>query len=385
MSVTKIVLRIMLLINFGDSGIWAGAKLTGTAAPNSCAGTERLCKISETAISIKNIADVFGGPAWGIPFMAEQSTHPLDSWGISFFNTLGPNALNATDQVCFDLKRVRQLMQKYRLVPAKTDVQQLNENSRELQKFVLGCQFLKYFNDGVVANTSTELREEGCKYLRSLVAPCSELFCDDQTYRSAAETMVCSLGGSDVAVPLASGSGPQCATLDTFARPDQSYVNLRDSLRVLGVDFMNLPFTPNTFDHTSQVNFDLATVQATMADLGLVTPKAATHLTANSEELQKFIFGCEFLRRNPRVMAQNDLILRDTVCQYIEAIAAGCARVYCNPDFLQAQRSITCHKRGIGQINPRGRPYPAYEQFGLAAQLFPESHIPMGGFVGNNV
>ncbi|HLB41133.1 MAG TPA: hypothetical protein VJJ83_05060, partial [Candidatus Babeliales bacterium] len=323
--------------------------------------------------------------SWGIPFLNDQISHPLDSWGISFFNTLGPNALNATDQVCFDLKQARRLMQKYRLVPPQFKVTELNENSRELQRFVLGCQFLKYFNDGVVANTSTELREEQCKYLRSLVAPCSELFCDDRTYRAAAETMTCSLGGSDVMAPLVPGPGPQCATLDTLARVDQSYVNLRDGLRVLGVDFMNLPFTPNTFDHTAQVNFDLTTVQKTLADLGLVTPAAAAKLTANSDELQKFIFGCEFLRRNPRVMAQNDLILRDTVCQYVEKIAVGCARVYCNPAFIDAQRSITCHKRGIGQINPRGRPYPAYEQFGLAAQLFPETHIPMGGFVGNNV
>ncbi len=305
-------------------------------------------------------------------------------FGITQGNFLGPDAFKSTRQVCFDLQTAHNIMKKYNLVPLDIPIKDLttikafkfagSANSEpSLQKFVLGCELLKHIDQGVLAYTSTDLREANCKYLRKIAPACAEFFGDhrfDQGSDSYQELLVCSVGGSSVIPdnPLLSGQGPLCAHSDGLCAVHETYVNMKDSPYILGIDFINMPFTNQTFDNLNQICFDLNTAKIVIQKHKIIIPKAAVNkLTQNSSELQKFLFGCEFLKRNPVVVAPQDLVVRDTLCEYEKFIAPACAELYCNSEFIAVADSITCHKRGIGQINPRGRPYPAFQPVGLAA------------------
>jgi hypothetical protein len=315
-------------------------------------------------------------------------------FGMTQANFLGPNAFKNNKQVCFSAPRALEILQKHKLVAPETTLDQLisakilkfagtANTVSDLQKFVLGCELLKNFDQGILANTSTDLREANCKYLRNIAPACGEFFGDLQftqgpgNYR---DLLVCSVGGSSVTPenPLASGTGLMCAHSDGLCATHETNVNLKDSPYILGIDFMNTPFTNKTFDPINQVCFDLGVAKSIMQKYKIIEPETAINqLTQNSPELQKFIFSCEFLKRNPMVVEPRDLVVRDTLCDYEKFIAGACAELYCNPEFKTVADSITCRKRGIGQINPRGRPYPAFQPVGLAAQVVgvqPEWH-----------
>lgn len=307
-------------------------------------------------------------------------------FGITQGNFLGPDAFKSTRQVCFDLQTAHNIMKKYNLVPPEVSVKDLttikvlkfvgaDNSAPSLHKFVLGCELLKHFDQGILAFTSTDLREANCKYLRKIAPACAEFFGDhrfDQGSDSYQELLVCSIGGSSVSPdnPLSSGVGPMCAHSDGLCNVHETYVNMKDSPYIFGIDFINTPFTNQTFDTLNQVCFNLNVAKSIVQKYKIIVPEAdIAQLTQNSPELQKFLFGCEFLKRNPTIIAPWDLVVRDTVCEYEKLIAPACAELYCNQEFVAVADSITCHKRGIGQINPRGRPYPAVQPVGLAAQV----------------
>lgn len=322
----------------------------------------------------------------GADFINIDSAATQLIFGMTQANFLGPNAFKNTKQVCFSAIRALELLKKHKLVAVDTTLEQLKSAKvlkfagpantvSDLQKFVLGCELLKHFDQGILANTSTDLREANCKYLRNIAPACGEFFGDTQFTQgpgSYRDLLVCSIGGSAVTPenPLASGTGPMCAHSDGLCAVHETYVNLKDSPYILGIDFMNTPFTDKTFDPINQVCFDLNTAKSIVQKYKIIEPESAiSQLTQNSSELQKFIFSCEFLKRNPMVVEPRDLVVRDTLCDYEKFIAEACAELYCNPEFKTVANSITCRKRGIGQINPRGRPYPAFQPVGLAAQV----------------
>lgn len=307
-------------------------------------------------------------------------------FGMTQANFLGPNAFKNNKQVCFSLARAQEIMQKHKLLPLGASTEPLNaikilkfagpvNSEPTLQKFVLGCELLKHFDEGVLANTSTDLREANCKYLRKIASACAEFFGDsrfDQGPGNYKELLICSIGGSTVTPdnPLSSGTGPMHAHSDGLCAVHETNVNLKDSPYILGIDFINTPFTNKTFDPINQVCFDLMTAKNIIQKFKIIELEAAiSQLTQNSPELQKFIFGCEFLKRNPMVVEPRDIVTRDSLCEYQKFIAPACAELYGNPEFIAVADSITCHKRGIGQMKPRGRPWPAFQPVGLASQV----------------